>query len=75
MLDVSFEQLIFKVGVFDGAAGDVVERQNTDQFLSIDDRYMGDMQRGHEAAQMISSIVDPGNGRVLFHHRTASGGE
>lgn len=51
MLDVLFEQLIFKVGVLDGAAGDVVERQNTDQFLSIDDRYMGDMQRGHEAAE------------------------
>lgn len=74
MLDVLFEQLIFKVGVFDGAAGDVVERQNTDQFLSIDDRYMGDMQRGMRPRR-ISSIVDPGNGRVLFHHRTASGGE
>ncbi len=75
MLDVLFEQLIFKISVFDGAAGDIVERQNADQFLGVDDRDMSDMQLGHEAAQMISGIVNLGHGRILFHDHTASGVE
>ena len=67
ILDVLFEQLIFKRHVLDRASGNVVERQNADQHTVIDHRHVGDVQLGHQAAQMIDAVVGLGDRRIDFH--------
>ena len=72
MLDVLLEEAILKIHILDRAASNVMVGEYANQFSVVHDRHMGDVQLGHQAAQVIDAVFRMRYRRVDFHDITAS---